>query len=225
MCVTDSRMLCCLPRSCLVHPVDHFDSEGWFSSDQMIFYVNHVLCFLVKKRAVLKWKEDAISGFPVSPGSAEALVRCGEKNKVCFDCLLSRQHFCQKLLQSNRVCKDYSKSKVGCFLTHSVNIIHVLYQYLLYALLVLVYVSVTFWPSKLFVCDGLNHPVEPCLLLLSFMCFQCVFNLNTNIIRWASEDEVVEDEVVAVSEEEVAEVQVFCFFCLSCCNVMELTVR
>jgi len=31
--------------------------------------------------------------------------------------------------------------------------------------------------------------------------------------------------VVAVSEEEVAEVQVFCFFCLSCCNVMELTVR
>jgi len=31
--VTDSRMLCSLPRSCLVHPVDRFDSEGWFSSD------------------------------------------------------------------------------------------------------------------------------------------------------------------------------------------------
>jgi len=33
-----------------------------------------------------------------------------------FDCLLSRQHLCQKLSQSNRVCKDYSKSKVGRFL-------------------------------------------------------------------------------------------------------------
>jgi len=28
--------------------------------------------------------------------------------------------FCQKLLQSNGVCKDYSKSKVGRFLRHSV---------------------------------------------------------------------------------------------------------
>jgi len=37
MWVTDSRMLCSLPRSCLLHPVDRFDSEGWFSSDQMIF--------------------------------------------------------------------------------------------------------------------------------------------------------------------------------------------
>jgi len=26
-----------VPRSCLVHPVDRFDSEGWFSSDQVIF--------------------------------------------------------------------------------------------------------------------------------------------------------------------------------------------
>jgi len=42
------------------------------------------------------------------------------ENKVSFDCLLSQQHFCQKLLQSNRVCKDYSKSKVGRFLRHSV---------------------------------------------------------------------------------------------------------
>jgi len=34
----------------------------------------------VKKHAAFKWK-DAISGFPVSPGSAEALVRCGGKIK------------------------------------------------------------------------------------------------------------------------------------------------
>jgi len=42
------------------------------------------------------------------------------ENKVCFDCLLSRQHFCQKLFQSNVVRKDYNKSKVGRFLRHSV---------------------------------------------------------------------------------------------------------
>jgi len=35
--VTDSRMLYSLPRSCMVHPVDRFDSKGWFSSDQVTF--------------------------------------------------------------------------------------------------------------------------------------------------------------------------------------------
>jgi len=67
------------------------------------------LCFvfMAKKHAAFKWK-DAISGFPVSPGSAEALVRYGGE-KVHFDCLLSRQHLCQKLAQSNCVCKSYSK--------------------------------------------------------------------------------------------------------------------
>jgi len=37
MWVTDSRMLCSLPRFCEMHPVDRFVSEGWFSSDQVIF--------------------------------------------------------------------------------------------------------------------------------------------------------------------------------------------
>jgi len=37
MRVTDSWMLCYLPRSCLEHPADNFDSEGWLSSDHMIF--------------------------------------------------------------------------------------------------------------------------------------------------------------------------------------------
>ena len=36
MWITDSRMLCSLPRSCLVHPLVCFDSEGWFSTDQVI---------------------------------------------------------------------------------------------------------------------------------------------------------------------------------------------
>ena len=79
MWVTDSKMLCSLPRSCLVHPIDRFGSEGrvqLWSGD--IF--NCVSCFLVKKHATFKWK-DAISGFPVSPGSAEALIRCGGKIK------------------------------------------------------------------------------------------------------------------------------------------------
>ena len=37
MWVTDSRMLCSLHRSSVVHPVNRFDSEGWFSSDPVIF--------------------------------------------------------------------------------------------------------------------------------------------------------------------------------------------
>ena len=42
--------------------------------------LNYVLCFFVKKHASFKWK-DIISGFPVSPGSAEALVKWGGKIK------------------------------------------------------------------------------------------------------------------------------------------------
>jgi len=47
MCVTDSRMLCSIPRTCLAHRVDRFDSEWWFSSDQWYFKLYFV--FLVKK--------------------------------------------------------------------------------------------------------------------------------------------------------------------------------
>jgi len=79
MWVTDSRRLCSLPRSCLVHPVDRFDSERWFSSDQVIFLTMFCVPFC-KKHAAFKWKY-TISGFPVSPGSAEALVRWGGKIK------------------------------------------------------------------------------------------------------------------------------------------------
>ena len=52
MWVTDSRMLCYFPRSCLVRPVNRFDSEGWFSSDQVTFPVFRV--FLVKKYTAFK---------------------------------------------------------------------------------------------------------------------------------------------------------------------------
>jgi len=79
MWVTDSRMLCSLPRSCLVYPVDRFDSEGWCSSDQVIF-LTVFRAFWWKKHAAFQLK-DAVSWFPVSPGSAEALVRRGWKIK------------------------------------------------------------------------------------------------------------------------------------------------
>jgi len=61
--VTYCRILCSLPRSCLVHTVDRFDSDGWFSCDQVIFLkcVSYVCC---EKHAAFKWK-DAISGFAV----------------------------------------------------------------------------------------------------------------------------------------------------------------
>ena len=79
MWVTDSRMLRSRPKSCLVHPVDRFDSEEWFSSDQVIFWtVFHV--FWWKSMQHLSEK-NAISGFPISPGSAKALVRWGGKIK------------------------------------------------------------------------------------------------------------------------------------------------
>ena len=56
-----------------MHPVDRFDSEEWFSSYQVILLT--MLCvFFGKKHSAYKCK-DIISGFPVSPGSAEALVR------------------------------------------------------------------------------------------------------------------------------------------------------
>jgi len=55
MWITDSRMLCCL-RSCLqVHPVDRFDSEGWFSFDQVIF-LKLFRVFWWKKHAAFKGK-------------------------------------------------------------------------------------------------------------------------------------------------------------------------
>ena len=58
-------------------PTRSFWQWRWFSSDQVIFWC---FMFLVKKHAAFKWK-DAIPGFPVSLGSAEALLRLGGKIK------------------------------------------------------------------------------------------------------------------------------------------------
>jgi len=66
------------PRSCLVYPVDRFDTKGWFSCNQVIFEC--VSCVFCKKHAAFKWKY-ALFGFLVSPGSAEAQARWGGKIK------------------------------------------------------------------------------------------------------------------------------------------------
>ena len=57
MWVTNSRMLCSLPRSCVVYPADRFDSEGWFSSDQVIFLT--MFCVLWKVSSA--WHENYIN--------------------------------------------------------------------------------------------------------------------------------------------------------------------
>ena len=119
MSVTDSRMLCSLPRSCLVHPIDRFDSEGWFSYDQVIF-LTLFRVFLVKKHAAFKWK-DTISGFPVSPGSARALVRWGGKIKyILIAYFLS--NICAKNCRNRTVyVKIIASCKSGTFfLRHGV---------------------------------------------------------------------------------------------------------
>jgi len=118
MWVTDSRMLCSLPRSCLVHPVDRFDSEGWFSSDQVIF-LTVFRVFWWKSNTAFKWK-DAISGFPVSPGSAEALVRWGGKIKyILLAYFLS--NICAKNCHNRTVyVKIIGSCKGGTFLRRGV---------------------------------------------------------------------------------------------------------
>jgi len=61
-----------------------------------------VSCFLVKKHAAFKWK-DAISKFPVCPGSAEALVRWGGKIKyILIAYFLS--NICAKNRRNRTVC-------------------------------------------------------------------------------------------------------------------------
>jgi len=56
------------PRSCLVHPVDCFDSSAVTRR-----YINVFRVFLVK--SMQRLSEKTIFGFPVSPGSAEAQIR------------------------------------------------------------------------------------------------------------------------------------------------------
>jgi len=74
----------------------------------------------MKKRAAFKWK-DTISGFPVSPGSAEALVRCGGKIKYVLIAYFLG-NICAKNCRNRTVyVKIIASCKGETFLRHSVH--------------------------------------------------------------------------------------------------------
>ena len=99
--------------SCMVHPVDRFDNDGWFSSDR-------VSCFAMKKHAAFKGKY-VISRFPVSPGSAEALIRCRGKIKYTLIAYFLG-NTCAKNCRNRTVyVKIIASCKGGTFLRHTVN--------------------------------------------------------------------------------------------------------
>ena len=80
---------------------------------------NCVSCFLVKKHAVFKWK-DAISGFPVSLGSAEALVRWGGKIKYLLIAYFLGNISAKNCRNRTVYVKIIAVVKVGHFFRHSV---------------------------------------------------------------------------------------------------------
>jgi len=73
--VKDSRMLCCLHRSCLVTQSIILTMKGGSALTRWYFK----LCFAFLVKGMQHLSEKTISGFPVSPGSAEALVKWGGK--------------------------------------------------------------------------------------------------------------------------------------------------
>jgi len=77
------------------------------------------LCFLVKKHAAFKWK-DAISGFPVSPGSAEALVRWGWKIKYVLILYFLHNIFAKKFCNRAVHVKITASQMWDVFLRHIV---------------------------------------------------------------------------------------------------------
>ena len=99
--------------SCLVLPLDRFDSEGWFSSDQVIL-LTVFRVFLVKKHAEFK-RKDAISGFPVSPGRVEALFRCGGKIKYIWIAYFLRKIYAKNCRNRTVYVKIIASCKGGTF--------------------------------------------------------------------------------------------------------------
>ena len=70
--------------------------------------------FLVKKHAAFKWK-DTISGFPVFPGSAEALVRCGGKVKYILIAYLLGNIYAKNCRNRTVYVKIIANCKGGTF--------------------------------------------------------------------------------------------------------------
>jgi len=72
----------------------------------------------VKKHAAFKWK-DAISGFCVSPGSAEALVMCGGKIKYILIA-----YFLGNIYDRTVYVKIIASCKGGTFFWDTVYMLH-----------------------------------------------------------------------------------------------------
>ena len=80
------------------------------------------LCFVFfgEKACSIKWK-NAISGFPVSPGSAEALVRCGGKIKYILIAYFLGNIYAKNCRNRTVYVKNIASCKGGTlFLRHNV---------------------------------------------------------------------------------------------------------
>ena len=72
-----------------------------------------------KKHATLKWK-DAITGFPVSPGSAEALVSWGGKIKYILIAYFLCNIYAKTYRNQTKCVKIITSQMWNVFLRHSV---------------------------------------------------------------------------------------------------------
>ena len=75
----------------------------------------------MKKHAAFKWK-DTISGFPVSPGSAEALVTCGGKIKYILIAYFLRNIYTKNCRNRTVYVKIIASCKGGTFFWDTVYI-------------------------------------------------------------------------------------------------------
>ena len=82
-----------------------------------------VSCSLVKKHAAFKWK-DKNSRFPVSPGSAEALVRCGRKIKYILIAYFLGNICAKNCCSPTVYVKIIASSKGGTFFWDTVYILN-----------------------------------------------------------------------------------------------------
>jgi len=78
--------------------------------------------FFVKKHAAFKWK-DAISGIPVSPGSAEALVKWGGKIKYVLIAYFLHNIFAKNCFNRTVYVKIIARQMWDVFLRHSVDVL------------------------------------------------------------------------------------------------------
>jgi len=117
--VADSRMLCYLPRSSLVHPAHHF-----YSSAVTRWYCNVYHVFFVKKHAAFKWK-DAISGYPVCQGSTEELLRWGGNIKYTLIAYFLGNTFAKKYHNQTVYVKIVASQRWDFFETHCIFTRHV----------------------------------------------------------------------------------------------------